>query len=407
MTLLALGPGWSTGATPQAAISAAKTSDETAKPALQRALARALGSSRIPRRLTGALAVDLSSGEDVFALNGRRPLEPASTEKLAVSFSALRVLGPDFQIETLLLGRGSREGSTWKGDLVLQGHGDPTLSGSKLAALARRVRYQGIRTVSGDVLGDESAFDARRTVAGWKPSFYVNECPPLSALIVDGGRYHGHVGPAPALSAAQAFRDALRVAGVRVLGSAGLGGAGPDPTQLSVLRSPPLSRLLQVMDRDSDNFIAELVLKQLGATVADPGTSATGASVVRQQLGDAGVPLDGLRIVDGSGLSLLDRLTPAALVALLQAAWDDPSMHPTLLADLAVAGRNGTLADRMRQPPALGTVRAKTGTTGEASALAGFVGDRFAFAILQNGHPVSSERARRSQDRFAALLAAQ
>jgi D-alanyl-D-alanine carboxypeptidase/D-alanyl-D-alanine-endopeptidase (penicillin-binding protein 4) len=113
-----------------------------------------------------------------------------------------------------------------------------------------------------------------------------------------------------------------------------------------------------------------------------------------------------VRIVDGSGLSLLDRLTPAALADLLTVVWSDPSLSQPFVRSLAVAGRNGTLEHRLSRRPALGKVRAKTGTTSGASALSGYVGGRYAFVILQNGNPVSSSRARAAQDRFVTLLAA-
>jgi D-alanyl-D-alanine carboxypeptidase/D-alanyl-D-alanine-endopeptidase (penicillin-binding protein 4) len=109
--------------------------------------------------------------------------------------------------------------------------------------------------------------------------------------------------------------------------------------------------------------------------------------------------------VDGSGLSRLDRLTTNALGALLKVAWDDPTVGPPLLAALPVAGVNGTLEHRLRKPPARGRVLAKTGTTDNASSLSGYVGDRYAFAVVQNGHPLSYWWARRAQDRFAQILA--
>src|SRR5207249_3343913 len=136
------------------------------------------------------------------------------------------------------------------------------------------------------------------------------------------------------------------------------------------------------------------------------GTTAAGVGVVMGLLAQAGVPLAGVRLADGSGLSLLDRLTPDALVSLLSLMWNDPEVRLELLASLPVAGRTGTLHDRMRGGVATGVVRAKTGTTSNASALSGFVGDRYVFAILQNGWPVSSAWARVAQDRFASVLAA-
>jgi serine-type D-Ala-D-Ala carboxypeptidase/endopeptidase (penicillin-binding protein 4) len=127
---------------------------------------------------------------------------------------------------------------------------------------------------------------------------------------------------------------------------------------------------------------------------------------VTRLLATAGVPLGGVRIVDGSGLSLLDRLTATALVRLLQAMWTDPTLRPSLVRSLPVAGISGTLEERMRRTAARGVVAAKTGTTSIASALSGFVGDRYAFAVLQNGSPLSYAWARVAQDRFAAVLAA-
>ena len=91
----------------------------------------------------------------------------------------------------------------------------------------------------------------------------------------------------------------------------------------------------------------------------------------------------------------------------LRAAWTDPTIKPVLLAALPVAGVSGTLEDRMRRGPAHGHVAAKTGTTSDASALSGFVRNRYAFAVLQNGHPLSYWWARVAQDRFAQVLAAQ
>jgi D-alanyl-D-alanine carboxypeptidase/D-alanyl-D-alanine-endopeptidase (penicillin-binding protein 4) len=119
------------------------------------------------------------------------------------------------------------------------------------------------------------------------------------------------------------------------------------------------------------------------------------------------VPLAGVRIVDGSGLSPYDRLTTRAIVAILRAAWQDPQIRPTFVAALPVAGRSGTLRHRLGALPARGVVLAKTGTTSLASALSGFVRGRYVFSVLQNGHPVSLWWARRAQDQFATALAAQ
>jgi serine-type D-Ala-D-Ala carboxypeptidase/endopeptidase (penicillin-binding protein 4) len=368
-------------------------------------LARALAVPHVSQARTGAVAIDLETGETLFAEHDALPLAPASNEKLAVAYTALVTLGEDARFETDVLGRGGQVGTVWHGNLLLVGHGDPTLSTAGLLALARQVRALGITRVTGGVFGDESFFDARRTGLGWKSWFYINECPPLSALTVDRGRYHGRYSRQPALAAALLFRDALRQAGVSV-GGAGLGKARDTDSMLGSVESPALAQIVAWMGRVSDNFTAELLLKQLGAIGGDVGTSAAGAAVVRSTLSDAGISITGIRLVDGSGLSGLDRLTARTLAGVLSAAWSDPDVRPYLLAALPVAGISGTLSDRMRTPPARGNVRAKTGTTSLASALSGYARKRYVFSVLQNGSPVSSFWARKAQDRFATVLAA-
>src|SRR6266511_515716 len=158
---------------------------------------------------------------------------------------------------------------------------------------------------------------------------------------------------------------------------------------LAFMHSAKLSALVRYMGVESDNFTAEMLLKQLGAQDGGHGTSASGAAVVTAALRTAGIPLGGVRVVDGSGLSLVNRLTAASLVTLLQTAWFDPDLRASFIPVLPVAGVSGTLRDRLRTPPARGRVLAKTGTTNGASTLAGYVTGHYAFAVLHNGQPVA------------------
>jgi serine-type D-Ala-D-Ala carboxypeptidase/endopeptidase (penicillin-binding protein 4) len=368
-------------------------------------LAKALAVPYVAKTTSSAVAVDLQTGEVVFQRNPNLALVPASNEKLAVTYAALITLGPWFRIETTVLGKGRLDGTVWHGNLVLKGYGDPTLSSRDLRRLARQIRAAGIRRVTGRIVGDESFFDSRRVVRGWKSWYYVNESAPLSALTVDRAVYHGRVSREPALAAAGTFRAELRRLNVRVMGPAVTGRAPPRALPLASTLSPPLDEILRFMNRESDNFTSELILKQLGTLDGKRGTTTRGGKVVRRALAEAGVPLAGVRIADGSGLSSRNRLTARALIAMLQIAWMDTQLRPAFVLSLAVAGRNGTLEDRMKRRPAAGRVLAKTGTTSIASALSGFVKNRFAFAILHNGRPVSHFWARRAQDRFAAVLA--
>jgi D-alanyl-D-alanine carboxypeptidase/D-alanyl-D-alanine-endopeptidase (penicillin-binding protein 4) len=388
-----------------AALACAASSAQAAQAPLQLVLARALAVPHVSEASSAALAVDLTTGGAVFSKNKRLPLAPASNEKLAITYAVLVELGPAFRIETAVLGEGTQRGPVWEGDLVLKGYGDPTLTSDGLKRLAVQLRLAGIRRVTGRIVGDETFFDTHRVAPGWKYRFYLDESPPLSALSVDRGRYRGRIDASPAFAAATRFVEVLRAAGIRVGSAIDVRGADPTALPLARITSAPLADIVRFMDRSSDNFTAELLLKQLGALATDRGTTAAGAAEVTHVLATAGVPMEGVRIVDGSGLSRLDRLTVNALVAILRVSWLSQDVRPTLIAALPVAGKNGTLEDRLRRGPAYGVVRAKTGTTNQASALAGYVGGKYVFAVLQNGHPLPYWWARVAQDRFVTALA--
>jgi D-alanyl-D-alanine carboxypeptidase/D-alanyl-D-alanine-endopeptidase (penicillin-binding protein 4) len=374
-----------------------------AAPGLDLALDRALRAPGIDADSSAAIAVDLRTGATVYERNGRLALLPASAEKLAVSFAALRVLGPRFRFHTDLVGVGTRSGRTWKGNLWLVGYGDPTLDRPDLDRLARKLAATGIKRIAGRVFGDDTHFDARRDALGWKPSYLGFESRPLSALAVRGVLFNGANGSAAA--AARAFTEALERRGIAVSGRAGGGRAPGDAVTIAFDYSEPLARIVRLMNAESDNFVSEMVLKELGATTGTRGSTAAGARVVRATLAESGVRLAGVRIADGSGLSKYDRSTVVALADILNAAASDQAIRDAFITSLAVAGVSGTLEKRLDRRPTRGRVIAKTGTTNRASALAGFVRRRYVFAILQNGRPVPYWTARAAQDRFVTLLA--
>jgi D-alanyl-D-alanine carboxypeptidase/D-alanyl-D-alanine-endopeptidase (penicillin-binding protein 4) len=369
-------------------------------------LASALAVPGSSPRTTGAVAVDLLTGKTVFARNPDAPLAPASNEKLLVSYAALVELGPAYRFDTQIVSTGSQAGTVWHGNIILKGSGDPSLSSLYLLRLATQLKNLGISSVDGRVIGDDSWFDNLRSAPGWKSSFSLVDSAPISALVVDDGTYEHHVSVNPPLAAAARLRQMLRMRGITT-GAVGVGHAPASATEIAHVMSAPLEDIVRYMDVESDNLHAEMLLKQLGAVAGTGGTTAAGAAVVMHDLGDAGVPLAGVRVVDGSGLSSLDRVTPRALAALLLAAWRSPEIRAPFFDALAVAGVSGTMKDRLEYRPARGAVHAKTGTTDLASALSGYVRNLFAFSVVQNGYPVSWTATRTAQDRFALALARQ
>ena len=368
---------------------------------LEARLTNALAGPSLSLSRTSALAIDLATGTVLFQRNSALPVAPASNEKIPVSWAALTQLGPSYRFHTEVYGVGARSGPAWDGDLVLKGFGDPTLDVADLDRLAATIKGRGISVVNGRVLGDESFYDAKRGAAGWKAYFVGGESPPLSALVVDRAR--GWPALSPPLLAARAFREALERRGVTVAGRPGLGVAPRTAMSLASDVSDPLATIVRHMNHESDNFYAEMLLKQLVAATGRPGSSAAGGKLVVAAMRDAGISIDGVRLVDGSGLSRLDRLTAEALVGVIRTGLADPAIRVPFMRSLAVAGVSGTLSDRL--PALRGRVQGKTGTTDNACTLSGVIGGALAFAVLENGSPVSSWAARAAQDRFVTILA--
>lgn len=359
---------------------------------------------------TGVTIVNLSDGQVAYRYHAWKKLAPASNEKLITTVAALSTLRPGFRYETTLSAMGERAGATYRGDVFLVGAGDPTLSTGSLTTLAKRLRQSGVRHIAGRILGDESIFDRMRFGPQWKTSFYGTESPPLSGLTVNRNLApNGHMLAYPALSAARLMRQALIAQGITVTGRAATGKLPFGATELSSVRSKPLWKILRTMDVYSDNFIAEMVIKTVGALGGTKGSTAGGLAVARSVLEETiGADAKNLHLVDGSGLSSANRLTASALAELLARTSTDPTLGPPLRQALAIAGVNGTLRER---PAGAGRVLAKTGTLDGVSSLSGYAttqsGARFAFSILMNGHSLSDWQAHEAQDKIADLVAAQ
>jgi D-alanyl-D-alanine carboxypeptidase/D-alanyl-D-alanine-endopeptidase (penicillin-binding protein 4) len=365
---------------------------------------------------SGALVVDLSNGSTLYSRAADTARVPASNEKLYVTAAALLRWGPQGTIRTRVMGVGETDGAgTFRGTLYLRGAGDPTFGslaftrrayggGGTTYELARRMAEAGIRRVEGPVLGDESAFDRRRGSYGFGISYDIGG--PLSGLSYDRGLVQGGRGfqLRPATYAASQLIVALRARGVPVVGAPGERVTPPGARELASVNSLPMSTIAGLTNRPSDNYLAEMLIKALGASFARSGTTAAGAGVVRSRLAALGIHP---RVVDGSGLSRLNSTTPRHMVRLLTALDGSTEAASAFRDSLAVAGRSGTLAHRMGGTSAAGRCRGKTGTLNGVSALSGYCdtvgGRRLAFSILMNR--VNASGARTLQNAMTVAIA--
>jgi serine-type D-Ala-D-Ala carboxypeptidase/endopeptidase (penicillin-binding protein 4) len=351
-----------------------------------------------------------ADGRTIYDRNGATPLAGASTQKLLTATALLDHLPANYTFTTRAVAVAPPTNGVINGDLFVVGDGDPLLETTgyqpsqldpnepfnDFAKLADAIKAAGVTTVNGNVVGDESEFDAQRYVPSW-PNHYITEgdTGPLSALMVNGGfdgltdhpetpSANRQPGDPPVLAAATLI-TLLRERGVRVVGGAATATAPAGAHTVATLASLPLSTILGEMLRRSDNTTAEVLNKVLGAKVGGAGTSTAGAKVVASTLTKLGLPTKGLAIVDGSGLDLGDRMTCDLLTAVL----DHNGPDSGIAHDLPVAGQSGTLRARLNGSPADGKVLAKTGTLDSVTALAGFAhaasGQTLTFAFLLNG----------------------
>ena len=346
----------------------------------------------------GMLVRDLDTGQTLFARRPDLSLAPASNEKLLVTSAALLRLGATSTMKTRLVAPAAPSDGVVPGSIALIGGGDPYLRSAELQSLARELADEGVTRIDGRVLADASLLDSRvgSFDSGW--GFDRDLGGRLAALVVDGGRSAD-----PPLQAATTLHRALRREHIKLDGLPRRGRLPRPTTELGRLTSPPLASVIGAINGPSDNFAAELLLKDLGAFAGAGGTTFAGAAVVNSTLGRLGVHAT---IYDGSGLSRADHVTPRTLERLLTAMAARPE-GAALAASLPVAGRSGTLAHRMRRSAARGRCQAKTGTLIGVSALSGYctsvVGARLAFSFVENR--VCSYCAKRIEDRMTAALA--
>lgn len=383
--------------------------------ALAPALAHASGFRATKRALArawhgaghaGAYVIDLQTNRVLFSSLADRPRIPASVNKLFTTSTALTRYGAGATLRTdVLAGAEPDANGIVHANLYLRGGGDPSFGHVQARRLARALARGGLTAVRGRVIGDESAWD---TLRGGPESDYRTSdwAGPLSALAYDEGmtgRSSPSVQRQPARFAAREFTKILRKAGIQVRRAARSGITQADAVPILSWVSPDMGTLVARTNIPSDNYMAEELLKGIGARFGVAGSTAAGATVV-----SATVERFGARptLVDGSGLSRQDHTSPRSVVDLLQ-AMDRSNVADAFENSLPVAGRTGTLSERMRTTAAGGRCRAKTGTLSDVSALAGFCdtthGRRVAFAFLMNRTSVYWAHVR--QDRMTSILA--
>ncbi len=211
----------------------------------------------------------------------------------------------------------------------------------------------------------------------------------------------------PTLFSGSAMLTALRTAGIDVDGTVS---AGKRPNGVKTLvyhESPPLAYVVFLMNKWSNNFMAEMLYRMVAAA-GKPADAARSAAFTEKFLSKAGISTTGFKSLNGSGLYTGNEITPRQLVELLD--WmTERSTYPEFASSLPAAGRDGTLAKRLGKSITRDTLRGKTGTLNDVTALSGYLvtksGRTLAYAVLINDPPVRAWTLRRVQDELAEALA--
>jgi serine-type D-Ala-D-Ala carboxypeptidase/endopeptidase (penicillin-binding protein 4) len=452
----------------------------------------------------GVALYDIETGAELYSKDGDVKMSLASNAKVLTSISALSALGSGFRWRTsVFIDDKSLDETTGivKGNLYIRGRGDPTLASADLRAMAVEIAARGIRTIQGQLVLDDTYFDAdtepphfaeqpkeraafRAPVASFgvaRSAFLVNVIGEpggtskvwlepdagdyikltktevvsiregrtrIKVDIVPAGRSKSgplQSGPDPlkkellnvevsgqiryadghwwskrrvddpARYAAEVFKRALADKGITFTKKAIA--SGPVPLNAMIVTahdSQPLGSVIREMNKSSDNYFAESVLKTMGAeTRATPGPATWNDAQAALQLALAkmGLPPGTYRSDNGSGLFGSTEVSAKQMVTLLRNAHADYRIGPDLLGSLPVGGMDGTLARRWHNSAAKGRVRAKTGTLASVTTLSGYVGvdskRPLAFAIFVNDIPTGQKGPARAMadDMLDAIVA--
>ncbi|HEY3044180.1 MAG TPA: D-alanyl-D-alanine carboxypeptidase/D-alanyl-D-alanine-endopeptidase [Vicinamibacterales bacterium] len=455
---------------------------------VQRDIETILAAPSLTRSYWGVLVKSAKNSDTLYSLNPGKLLMPGSTIKIVTLAAAAERLGWEYVYDTRLVAAGSIDAGILNGDLVVVGSGDPSIldgeavASGVFAGWAETLKSNGVRTITGRIVGDDNAFDDETLGPGWAwddlpgrdaagvSALQYNEntvqatitpgaaigaaalvrfAPPGSGLDLDNELTTAAPGTVPSIVARRSagsprlelrgtiplanepivrilsvnnptlffvtvLRDTLISHGIEVRGPAvdldDVTGERPagDGMVLSIHHSPPLSTLAIRLMKNSVNLYAETLLKTIGATAGAP-TFEAGRMATTQTLEPWGVSPADVVQVDGSGLSRYNYITAETLVTVLMHVDRDDGLRVAFEGSLPVAGRDGTLAARMKGTAAEGNARAKSGTLANVRSLAGYVtsadGEPLVFAIVANNFGTMPEVAIAAIDAIVVRLA--
>ena len=436
----------------------------------------------------GVLIQSLETGEYFYKRNEDKLMMPASDLKLFTTAAGLILLGSDYHFSTNLFIKGNIDGSILNGDLIVQGRGDPTISGrfydndiyKIYKDWADSLINYGIDEITGNIIGDDNAFDDNGLGNGWSWDYesywfaaqsgaisfndncvdvivtldkktkvpkitiqpdtkYVvitNNVIPVSSDSVSSIDVYRRRGTNlitvsgtireddsvktfvtvnnPTQYSMVILKKVLEQKGIKVKGYPADIDDISSPLDFTKLKrvcttySPPLKEIIKVINKNSQNFFAEQLLKTIGLEKIGFGSIDNGVNAESKLFKQMGINPESMTLADGSGLSRLDLVTPKQIVALLNYMYKSKYFIP-FFNSLAIAGIDGTLGDRLQNTLAQDRIRAKSGFLEGVRSLSGYAytadNEPVAFSIIVNNFNVPVKLAENIQDLVCLRLA--
>lgn len=325
--------------------------------------------------------------DTIFQVNHSMSMIPASNTKLFTTAVALSNLGGDFKISTKIFTDDFNiEDGVINGNLYIKGFGNSTFSQYDLEQMVQEIKFKGIVKITGNIIGDDTYFDDVYKRDDWIADEIANvKLPPISALTVDrnrkviqkrrGRRIRTSIVAVenPPLNAASILRSKLIEIGIKVEKSSSV---GETPEQVLLLSESgiQLRELIKLINKHSDNFLAEGLFKTIGAEASQvQGNAFYSTQAILDFIEDNGIFSTGTSVVDGSGISRFDQITPGAIVGLLEVMYFDINNYNDFYNALAITGVDGTLRSRMIGSSAENNFHGKTGSLNGVTSLAGYL----------------------------------
>ena len=436
-----------------------------------------------PTAQVGIKIISLKDGNTLFEKNSNEKFIPGGSLKIITAAAALQLLGPNFCFETNLYTNGFVDKGVLKGDLFLQGSGDPSLTGNNLDNLIFELKLLNVKEIEGDLVFDATEFDDLPLAPGWmwdekllyrdapvdaliinhscvnvwvKPSQLITMAPlvriqpEIPGIVIENNASMGNINRKkntiqvstkniiqkdvihieglmslksktilyripvknPQLYAATEFSERLKSNGIKHFGKIRFEEMQKNIKYLATHRSNSMFDLTMHMLKNGDNLFANCFFKKVGRNkYGKPGTWPNGSQAIRDFLEELNEPLYAKAVIlDGSGESAYNMITPNQMVSLLE--WVDKEFiyAPELISSLSLSGLDPSLRKRFGSKHMKNKIRAQVGTLKGVSSICGYVTTRdsetLAFAIMINGFIKKPREIKEEiEDRVCDLLA--